>query len=475
MALVVGIDLGTQSVKAVVCDERLRVLAEHAVPITTQRPAEDRAEQDPAMWEAALAQAIAGAFDTIRRAGKPETESHVVAIAIAGQLDGCVPVDASGAPIHPALIWQDRHALSGAKRIEARRVFAITGQVADPGHLAPKATLFPHAARYHEPTSYLVERLTGEAVMDAALASTTMLLELATERWSPELLSAFGITPLQLPRIAPTCAIAGHLREPLAKIRTGTPVAVGTGDDFATPLGAGIVAPGQLVCVAGTAEVVGTLATQPIRDAAVEPMLETHVYPSGGYFIENPGWMSGGVVRWARDLLVLADDAELDRLAVAAPPGAAGLTFVPALAGMMVPHWRPDVRGTLHGLSASHERRHIARAVLEGLAFACRDVAERLVHLGLDLREAVLLGGGSRSLVWTEIRADALGLPHRVAARTDTCAVGAAMIAAVAVGLVPDLVSAAALAEPLRERVLPRADLDEPYARYRALIARLGY
>ncbi len=462
MALVVGIDLGTQSVKAVACDERLRVVGEHAIAITTQRPAPERAEQDPAAWEAALEAAIAGAIGT--------RGAEVAAIAIAGQLDGCVAVDGAGRALHPALIWQDRRA---PLSVDAARVAAITGQVADPGHLAAKAALFPHAARYHEPTSYLVERLTGEAVIDPALASTTMLLDLATQRWSPELLAAFGIAEAQLPRIAPAASIAGRLRAPLVGIAAGTPVAVGTGDDFATPLGAGIVAPGQLVCALGTAEVVGALAGTPIRDPGL--LVETHVYPSGGYFIENPGWMSGGVVRWACELLGLASDAELDRLAAAAPPGAAGLVFIPALAGLMAPVWRPDARGTLHGLAAAHDRGHVARAVLEGLAFACRDVADRLVELGLPAREAIVLGGGSRSAVWVQLRADALGLPHRVAPRTDTCALGAAMIAAVAVGLTADLVTATALAEPLGEPVAPRGDLDDAYGRYRALIARLGY
>lgn len=462
MPLVVGIDLGTQSLKVVACDAELRVVGAHAIAYPTQRPAADRAEQDPHAWEAALVAAVAGAVG--------DRGGEVVALAIAGQLDGCVAVDAHGAPRGPARIWQDRSAPLAA--LDPARVFAITGQVADPSHLAPKAARAPGAARYHAPVSYLVARLTGEAVLDPALASTTMLLELATQRWSAELLAAHGLVATQLPRIAPTCSVAGALRTALAGIPAGTPVAVGTGDDFATPLGAGLVAPGRLVCAIGTAEVVGAFAATPVRDTAREPMVETHVAPAGGYFVENPGWMSGGVVRWAADLLGVTD-AELD--ALAADVGSDGVTFIPALAGLMAPVWRPAARGTLHGLGAAHDRRHVARAVLEGLAFACRDVAERLGALGLAATEAIVLGGGGRSAVWTQLRADALGLPHRVAARTDTCAIGAAMIAAVAAGIVPDLVAAAALAEPPGAPVLPRASLDAPYARYRALIAQLGY
>ncbi len=478
--LVVGVDLGTQSLKAVVCDEGLAVRGEHAVGYATQRPAPDRAEQDPRMWEAALGPAIAGA---LAQAGVgPDA---IAAIAIAGQLDGCVAVDRDGEALHPALIWQDRRAVAEAARVDAARVFALTGQVADASHLAPKLAWLraacPAAARFHQPVSYLVARLTGEAVLDPALASTTMLFELATARWSQVLLDAFEVTARELPRVAPACEVAGGLTAAGAGwtgLRVGTPVAVGTGDDFAAPIGAGIVAPGPIVCAIGTAEVVGGFAATPVLDGAGEPMVETHAAPAGGFFVENPGWMSGGAVRWAQGLLGVASDAELDALAAAAPAGAGGVTFVPALAGAMTPVWRPHARGTLHGLAAGHDRGHVARAVLEGLAFAARDVAARLGTLGLAAREVVLLGGGARSRVWAQIRADVLGVPHHVAARTDATPIGAAMIAAVAAGLADDLVTLAARVPPPAATFAPRrgaqAASDEAYARYRRLVAHLA-
>jgi xylulokinase len=261
----------------------------------------------------------------------------------------------------------------------------------------------------------------------------------------------------------------------LTGLPAGLPVAVGTGDDFATPLGAGVCAPdGPVVCAIGTAEVVGAVAATAVFDRAPQPMVETHAYPSGAYFVENPGWLSGGAIRWAVTLLGLTSDAELDAAAATAPAGAAGLTFIPALAGAMTPVWRPNARGTLHGLAATHDRTHVARAVLEGLAFACRDVVDRLAELGLATREVLILGGGGASDVWNQIRADALGRPHHVAARTDTSAIGAAMLAAVAAGLVPDLAAACALSPPTARTFLPARPLDEAYARYRQLVSQLA-
>jgi sugar (pentulose or hexulose) kinase len=477
---VLGIDLGTQSLKAVVCDAALELRGQHAIGYPTAYPGPDCAEQDPRQWEAALAPAIAGA---LRQAGVPP--EAIAAVAITGQLDGCVAVDAACAPLHPALIWQDRRAAADAGRVDARELFARTGQLADPSHMAPKlawlARARPAAVRFHQPVSYLVERLTGAAVIDPALASTTMVFSLADQRWDPALLDAFEVTPAALPQVRPACEVAGGLTAEGARLTglpAGTRVAVGTGDDFASPLGAGMIGPGPILCAVGTAEVVGALAERCVLDPAGEPMVETHAFPTGAFFVENPGWMAGGAVRWASRMLGLASDRELDALAAAAPTGAGGVTFVPALAGAMTPVWRPHARGTLHGLAAGHDRSHVARAVLEGLAFAARDVIVRLGELGLPAREVLLVGGGAQSRVWGQIRADVIGLPHRVAAHGDVAPIGAAMMAAVAAGLAPDLAALATRVPPPAISFSPDAAAGQAaadgYGRYQRLVAQLA-
>jgi xylulokinase len=473
---VVGIDLGTQSCKAVVCDDDLRVLGRHGVSLTTRFPQPGWAEQDPRAWEAALAPAIAGALRDAKLA-----PADVAALALVGQLDGCVAVDAAGSPLHPCLIWQDRRATEQAARVPAAQVFAVTGQVADPSHLAPKAAWLRargiSATRVHQPVSYLVERLTGASVLDLSLASSCMVLELATGRWSQALLAAFELDAAQLPAIRSTCEIAGALTARGAEL-TGLPartvVAVGTGDDFANPLGAGITQPGPIAVTLGTAEVVGTLARTLLFDRSDEPMVETHAYPTGAYFVENPGWLSGGAVEWAVALLGLADARALDALAGTAPPGCEGVTFIPALAGAMTPVWRPHARGTLHGLSPSHGPAHVARAVLEGLAFGCRDVVDRLAEMGLAGDRVVLVGGGATSAAWAQLRADAIGLRHEVVASPDASPLGAAMIASVAAGIHPNLEAAAARVTPPQTVFEPRHSLDESYERYRRLVAALA-
>jgi xylulokinase len=475
---IVGIDVGTQSLKAVVLGDDLAVLGEAACAYAVDHPRPGWAQQDPVAWEDALAPAIAGALE---RAQLPP--AAVAALGVAGQLDGCVAVNAGGEPLGPCLIWMDRRAERELPELPAD-FRARTGLTADPGHMAAKiAWLRRHAhglsgARFHQPVSYLVERLCGESVMDHGLASTTMLYHLTRRDYDAELLGCFGIDRAELPRLAAASDRAGDLTAAgaaLCGLPAGIPVAVGTGDDFATPLGAGVVAPGVIACVLGTAEVVGGLCERVVVDAT--GLVETHAFAAPGFFVENPGWLSGGAVAWLRALIGAASDEALDAWAEAAPPGADGVTFLPALSGAMAPEWVPSARGCFYGLSAAHERGHLARALLEGCAFAMRDVVDRLIALGVPADAVLLVGGGARSRTWSRIRADLLGRPVELSAVVDACPVGAAMLGAVAAGLSPDPAAAAARSAGARETVEPdarrRAAYDEAYARYRDLFESL--
>ncbi len=472
---VVGVDIGTQSLKAVVCSDALAVLGEASVGYPVSYPRPGWAEQDPRQWERALAPAIG---EALARAAVDATS--VRALGIAGQLDGCVAVDAAGEATAPCLIWMDRRATDEMPALPDD-VRTRTGLVPDPGHMAAKIAWLqrhrPGAARYHQPVSYLVARLSGEQVIDHALALTTMLYDLGSRDWAADLLAAFAVDRARLPRIADAWAPAGVLHDAgaaLCGLPAGTPICVGTGDDFATPLGAGVTAPGAVACVIGTAEVVGALHPSPLIDAGA--LVETHAYPGGAWLIENPGWLSGGAVAWLSKL-VGDDVAALDRAAASAPPGAGGVTFVPALSGAMAPRWIPSARGALHGLTPAHGRAELARAVMEGCAFAMRDVIDRMRALGVATDRILLLGGGARSRVWAQMRADLTGLPVEIAAHPDSCPLGAAALAAVAGGVQPDLPTAAALLAGSPVRLPPDAGaaaaMNAAYRAYQRLFAAL--
>ncbi len=485
MGLVLGIDVGSQSLKAVLLDEALKPLgsARRSYPIAFPKPG--WAEQDPALWEAALAPAIAEALSTAGR--KP---ADVGALGLAGQLDGCIPVARDGKVLHPCLVWMDRRAddALGAvrRRIDPATIRARTGANLDGSHMAPKILWLldavptaRSAALFHQPVSYLVERLTGERAIDHGLASTSLVYDLATGDWAADLLDAFGIERHRLPPLADGAAMAGRLSEAgarLAGLPRGIPVAVGTGDDFSTPLGGGIAGQGVVANVLGTAEVVGALHDRPAIDPSA--LTETHRYVGSGlYYVENPGWVSGGAVEWLRQTLGLADFATLDRLAAAVPPGADGLTFIPAQGGAMTPQWVAAARGCFYGLTLAHGPGHLARAVLEGNGFGLLDVLQSLEAMGVAATRIRLLGGGARSDLWARIRADLTQRPVERACLADSSAVGAAMLGAVAAGMATDLASAAlgladgaGAIEP--DRALAAAYADA-YGRYRRLFDSL--
>ena len=458
-------------------DDDLRPRGEAATPYEPEFPRPGWAEQNPAVWEAALGPTIAQALDVA------EIPAHqVAALGIAGQLDGCVAVDDDGRALVPCLIWMDRRADAEAAVVDEERLRDVAGITRDASHMAAKIRWLKRdlsAARFHQPVSYLVARLTGRHVFDHGLASTTMLYGLAARTFDPDLLAAFEIAADELPEIAEATEAAGALTADgaaLCGLPQGITVAVGTGDDFSTPLGAGLVGPGRVACVLGTAEVVGALDRAAKIDRA--GLVETHSYAGGHFFVENPGWLSGGALAWLRDLLGFADFAALDTAADGVPAGAEGVTFLPALSGAMAPAWVAAARGCFYGLTASHGAGHLARAVLEGCAFAMRDVVDRLSEMGIATDGLLLLGGGAASRVWAGIRADCTGRSAEVPKLRDTSPVGAAMCAAVAAGLHDDLLDCAASVGTIAETVEPdparKGAYDDAYGAYRRLFDSLG-
>jgi xylulokinase len=476
--MILGIDIGTQSLKALVLSPDMKVMGEHAIPYRPSFPQAGWAEQDPRLWEDALGPAIHGA---LAAAGCKADE--VKAVGFGGQLDGCVAIDRQGTPLHPCLIWMDRRAdIDG---IDADKVHETCGVVLDATHLAAKIRWLkrnvPDVARtvkFHVPVSYMVARLTGEHVIDHATASTSMLYGLSTGAYDEELLAAFGVDAAELPRAMDGAALAGVLSAEgasLLGLKAGLPVAVGTGDDFSSAIGAGLVTPGRFINVLGTAEVTGALHPEAVIDPG--RLVETHAFMDGQYYIENPGWLSGGALAWFRDTFALADFEQLTKVAGDAPPGADGVTFFPALSGAMAPEWIASARGAFYGLAPSHGVAHLARALLEGLAFAMRDVLDRVKALGVDVQALRIVGGGARSALWTQMRADLTGLPAETPRHTDTSALGAALLAAKAAGLVDDIGRTVIELNPIAQVALPLARNAEPYEnayqRYRRLFCSL--
>ena len=475
--MLIGIDLGTQSLKAALVDERFNIKAEASISYNPSFPAPGWAEQNPTLWENALLLAI---NKILEKPGIDKTS--ITGIAFTGQLDGCIPVNKNVEPLAPCIIWMDRRADKEVTSIPADFVSSECGVILDSTHMAAKIAWFRNHAKfdikdvfcYHQPTSYMVARLTGNRVMDHALASTTMLYSLKKQGYCDELFDYFHIDPQKMPEIKYAYDAAGNLTEKGAKIcglPAGIPVSVGTGDDFTNILGAGVVNSGVLTCTIGTAEVVGALHPFPVIDKA--GLVETHSYVTGNFFIENPGWLSGGSLEWLKELFQISNVNEINNMIKNIHLGSNDLTFIPALSGSMTPEWHSNARGCFYGLTPAHTNAHFAKSLMEGCAYGMRDIKERLQSMGVVLDSVLLLGGGAKSREWAQIRADISGLPVEIPSNTDVSSIGATLLASVTAGVYSNLSEATSVLNIEKEIIDPIYKnierYNEHYFRYRKL------
>ena len=483
MGYLIGADIGSQSVKALLLDPAGREVASAGHAIAMSHPAGGWAEQDPALWRDGLATAVR---KVLASAGVEPAE--VTHIGLASQVDGVVPVDGALRPLRDAIIWLDRRAADQAAALAAKlgadAIFATTGLNADSSHIAPKIMwlrehepdMYRAAASFPPAGGYLLGWLTGTIAQDHANASSTLLYDVRSGTWDDAMLAAAGIDPAVLAPIRPAAEVAGTLTAQAAEtigLDRRCAVVVGTGDEHGACVGAGAIAPGLVADVTGTAEPVAATAPGPVFDP--ERVVETHAHAiTGLVLVENPGFVSGGCTLWCGEHILGTSQAELFALAAQAPPGSGGVLFLPTLSGATVPRWNDRMRGVFAGLAMNHGRTELARAVVEGCAFALRDVLERLDALGLAGEQIRVVGGGARSGLWLQVKADVTGRTVQPVLSAEPTAAGAAILAGLAAGAFADPADAVARTVQLSPRTYvpdPRTSdvYNERYAQYRAL------
>ena len=481
MDYVIGCDIGTQGTKATLLSTTGKLICEAYEGYLIDFPQPLWAEQPVRRWLDALTLSIRRLLSESGVAAR-----NVRALSLATQVDGVIPIDSKGQPLHSAIIWMDRRAGAQCERVRQRlgdeQIFQLTGLNLDASHVAPKIRwladekpeLYEQTTHFLLPGSYMAFALTGELALDYSNASSTLLLDVHTKTWSAVMGDAFGIDLNKMAPVGAATASLGKLRPEMAE-RLGldfeTPVMIGCGDEHAACLGAGVIKPGIVGDIVGTAEPVCVASSEPAFDPT--RLVETHCHADPDlWLLENPGFVSGGNFRWFRDQFAKGESyAALDAEAAAIAPGAEGLTFLPSLMGAMTPTWNEAARGTYAGFTLAHTRGHFARALLEGSAYALRDITTQMQIAGIPLHEMRAVGGGAKSPLWNQIKADVTGLPVHVPEITETTALGAAFLALVGIGSYATLTEASERIVKIREQTEPdrtkTSMYTEAYERYR--------
>jgi xylulokinase len=454
VGLVLGIDVSTTATKAVLVDETGAVVGVGMSEYGFSVPHPLWTEQDPGLWWDGAVGAIRSVLGSSRVDGR-----DVAAIGLTGQMHGAVLLDATGTVLRPAILWNDQRTGAECEAIRQavgpERLIAVTGNDALTGFTAPKLVwvrdhepdVWRRTAHVLLPKDYLRLRLTGDYAMDKADGSGTILFDLAARDWSPEILEALEIDPRWLPPTREGPEVTGAVTREAASatgLRPGTPVVAGGGDQAANAVGVGVVDVGTMALSLGTSGVVFATTDRPLYEPRGRVHAFCHAVP-GRWHMMSVMLSAAGSLRWFRDAVAPGMDfGELVAPAAEVPAGSAGLLFLPYLSGERSPHPDPLARGAFVGLTLRHDRRHLTRAVLEGVAFGLRDGLDLMVAAGMPAPNQIRAsGGGTASELWRQILADVLGAEIATVSTTEGAAYGAALLAAAGASWFPRVEDAA--------------------------------
>jgi xylulokinase len=437
---VLGIDLGTSSVKVVIANLEGDLIAKADAAYTVRSPRPGWSETDPDEWLSSTVTAV--------RAAVAQADAEILAIGFSGQMHGVVAADGTGAPLRAAMLWSDARAIDQLAPYEglAAGVRARLANPLSPGMAGPLlAWLRQHEREVYgatrwalSPKDWLRSRLTGQFATEPSDASATLLYDLVNDSWDLDVVDVLGLDPVKLP---PVVAGSGHPAGELSAaggellgLAAGIPVAAGAADTAAAALGSRLVDPGTAQLTIGTgAQVVRPVAVLP-QDLSPAPV--THLYRSAaesGWYSMAAGLNGGSTLAWVRGILG-ASWQELYDCAGSSPTDDAPL-FLPHLHGERTPYLDPGMRGAWTGLAPQHGREQLLYAALEGVAFAVRQAADCLLASGPDVVQLRLAGGGTTVPAWRQMLADILERPVAPIDVPGASALGAALLARQAAGI----------------------------------------
>jgi len=463
-SLFIGHDVGPSGTKGVLLDESGSLLAEATASYGLERPRPGWAEQDPALYWKAFCNSTAALLEKTKI-----NPSDVASVCFSGQMMAALPVDAGGQPLRNSIIWADLRSTKQAeelsRRIDADRVYELTGHRLSASYSATKIMwlrenepeVYRKTAKFIHAKDYLVSRLTGKIVTDYSDASGMNLLDITALKWSDEMLEASEIDKSKLPEIVESTQVVGKIGKDAAAqsgLREGTQVVIGGGDGACATCGAGVVAEGEAYIYLGTSTWMAIAANKPLIDPKRRTFTFCH-FLKGLYFPAGTMQSGGGSFQWFKNVLCDSEIQAAERTGVdvydllslkaqAVPCGCEGVVFLPYLMGERSPLWNPNARACFIGLSMIHNKNHMTRAVLEGVAFNMKLIEQAFQEQGIKPAEIRMIGGGARSRLWRGIFADVMEKPvARLSFIEEATSVGAAIAGGVGVGIFSSINDAA--------------------------------
>ena len=493
MAYVIGVDCGTSGTKTVLFDEKGTVIASKTIEYPMYQPKNGYAEQEPGDWANAMINTIKAVM-----AQSGIKKEDVKGIGISGQMHGLVLLDKDNNVLRRSIIWCDQRTEAEVEwmtsTVGREKLIEITANPALTGWTAAKILwvknnepeIYDKIAHILLPKDYLRFVLTHEYATEVSDASGMQLLDVPNRKWSDELLTAFGIEKSWLGKVYESCEVTGTLTKCMADelgLCEGTIVVGGAGDNAAAAVGTGVAEDGKAFTTIGTSGVVFAHTS----DIAIDPKGRVHTCCAAvpnTWHVMGVTQGAGLSLKWFRDNFCEAEKETakymgvdeyylMDKEAMTVPVGAERLLYLPYLLGERTPHLDPNARGMFFGLSAMHTKKHMLRAVLEGVSYSLRDCVEVFREMKINVSDMMACGGGGSSPLWRSMLADLYNCPVKTAASKEGPSLGVALLALTGAGIygsVPEACKAVVSVDKVQE---PNAENVPEYEKYYRLYAEI--
>jgi xylulokinase len=493
MQYLLGIDLGTSGTKTVLFDLEGNAISSKTVEYPLYQPHNGWAEQDPSDWWNA---ACVGIKYVISNSGIKASE--IAGLGLSGQMHGLVMLDKNGEVLRNSIIWNDQRTAKECvqmnETIGQKHLIEITANPALTGFTASKILwvqnnepdVYEKCAHILLPKDYIRYMLTGEFATEMSDASGTQLMDVPGRCWSDEILSKFNIDKSMLAKLYESPDVTGKVHSKAAELtglREGTIVVGGAADNSAAAIGTGVVRAGNAFTTIGTSGVVYAISDDVSIDLKGRVQTLCSAVP-GKWTVMSCTLAAGLSLKWLRDTCCSEEMLEaqklkvdpyviMDKLAAKVMPGAGGLVYLPYLMGERAPHPDPDCRGVFFGLSASHNRSNMIRAVMEGVAYSQLECVDVFREMRVPVNDMIAIGGGGRSSVWRQMLSDMYGCPVSTLKTDEGPAFGVAILAGVGAGIYDSVESACDALISRKSTQQPDLSTNKQYLEYYELYKKL--